>query len=158
VLPRSLTGTTIIAGEKDYFTAITARAPGDGLRRVRLENPGFERRFTVHGSDPIEARALLTPAFMERFLALGDGDAAGRPGAWAEGNRLIVALPKRNNANLFEPPSFWKPVEGNALVRLHDDIAAVLRMADAVIELDFWARGRAAGPGQPGAPPSATAD
>jgi hypothetical protein len=73
-------------------------------------------------------------------------------------NRLIVALPKRDGVNLFEPPSFRKPVEGSTLGRLHDDIAAAFRMADAVIELAFRAHERAAEAGRLAAPPSATAD
>ena len=65
------------------------------------------------------------------------------PGAKAEGNTLVVALPKRmGTAALFEPPPYWKPAGGDALVRLQNDIRKVLDMTDTVIHLDFWARGR----------------
>ena len=65
------------------------------------------------------------------------------PGAIAEGNTLIVALPKRfGGGDLFEPPPYWKPAGGAALVQLESDIRSVLRMADTVIKLDFWAAGR----------------
>ena len=40
-----------------------------GLRLVELENPAFERAFTVRSSDPTEARYLLSPSLMERILA-----------------------------------------------------------------------------------------
>ena len=39
-------------------------------RHVQLEDPRFEAVFDVTSSDQIEARYLLTPAFMERMLAL----------------------------------------------------------------------------------------
>ena len=65
------------------------------------------------------------------------------PGAIAEGNTLTVALPKRMGAgDLFEPPAYWMPAGGAALVGLENDIRAVLRMADTVIKLDFFAAGR----------------
>lgn len=49
-----------------------ARAFGDrsGLVRVAIENPGFAEKFTVYASDEVEARYILTPAMMERILAL----------------------------------------------------------------------------------------
>ena len=43
---------------------------GKGLERVRLEDPRFESTYEVYGSDQIEARYLLTPAFMDRLLTL----------------------------------------------------------------------------------------
>lgn len=43
--------------------------PGD---RVALEDPTFEKRFEVYGSDQVEARRLLTPAFMERLYELSE--------------------------------------------------------------------------------------
>jgi hypothetical protein len=153
-LPRSLTGTTVVAEEQDVFKQLADRWRLEGLERVRLEDPGFERRYQVYSTDPVEARALLTPAFMERFLALARWDDFDRPdarfrghrftgalpiGAWAEANRLVVAIPKPVRVNLFEPSGY----RGQGLLRLEREIAAVLRMADAVIELDFWASSQA---------------
>lgn len=43
---------------------------GHGLERVKLEDPRFESSYEVYASDQIEARYLLTPAFMERLLIL----------------------------------------------------------------------------------------
>jgi hypothetical protein len=113
------------------------------MEPVRLENPEFERRFEVYSDDQIEARALLTPAFMDRFTALAASSGFSLPGALAEGNRLVVALPKSTGTgDLFEPPPYWKPAGGQVLVALERDIRAVLSMADTVVALDFWAAGR----------------
>ena len=141
VLPRSLTGTTAVIGDEGLWGNLEARWRGDRLQRVRLEDPTFEARYEVYSTDQIEARALLTPAFMQRFTALAALSGFALPGAWAEGNRLVTALPKLKPVDLFEPPIYWKPGGGKALVALSQDIEAVLRMADAVIDLDFWARG-----------------
>ncbi len=43
---------------------------GQNLERVKLEDPRFESTYEVYASDQIEARYLLTPAFMERVLLL----------------------------------------------------------------------------------------
>ncbi|MAB13854.1 DUF3137 domain-containing protein [uncultured Parvibaculum sp.] len=40
--------------------------------RVVLEDPKFENVFEVYSTDQVEARYLLTPAFMERLLAMRD--------------------------------------------------------------------------------------
>ncbi len=42
------------------------------LEKVKLEDPKFEKEFEVCGSDQVEARYLLTTAFMERLLTLRD--------------------------------------------------------------------------------------
>ena len=81
---------------------------------------------------------------MARLLALSSSGTFALPGALADGNRLVVALPKRIGAgDLFEPPPYWKPAGGaNTLLRLQNDIRSVLEMAGTVIKLDFWATGR----------------
>ena len=40
--------------------------------RIKLEDPRFEKVFEVYGTDQVEARYLLTPAFMERIMALAE--------------------------------------------------------------------------------------
>jgi hypothetical protein len=148
-LPRNLTGTTLVVSDAGLVGNLKAQWRSDGLQCVRLEDPRFEKRYEVYSSDQIEARALLTPAFMERFMALARLPGLAPPGAIAEGNRLITALPKRMPPkDLFEPPAYWKPSGGKVLLALSQDIEAVLAMADSVIELDFWAAGVRRG--QPG--------
>jgi hypothetical protein len=142
-LPRSLTGTTLVMTDRGIWDHFKAKWNGAALETVRLEHQEFEKRYEVCSTDQIEARALLTPAFMERFVELGNRAEFAVPGAIAEGNTLTVALPKRMGAgDLFEPPAYWMPAGGAALVRLENDIRAVLRMADTVIKLDFFAAGR----------------
>jgi hypothetical protein len=142
-LPRRLTSTTVVLTDAGVWEKFKASWRGGVLEPVRLEHDEFERRYEVYSTDQIEARALLTPAFMERFVALAATTGFALPGALAEGPRLLVALPKRlGTGDLFEPPPYWKPAGGSALVRLQNDIRAVLAMADTVIALDFWASGR----------------
>ena len=142
-LPRSLTGTTVVMTDRGSWENFKTRWRGGALEPVRLEHQEFEQKYEVYSTDQIEARALLTPAFMERFMALAKSSGFSLPGGMAEGNLLVVALPKGfGKGDLFEPPAYWKPAGGQELVRLENDIRAVLEMADTVIHLDFWAAGR----------------
>ena len=64
---KRLRGTTLVDP-----AAAESRAFGDrsGLTTVTIENPVFTEKFTVYSTDEVEARYILTPAMMERVLAL----------------------------------------------------------------------------------------
>ncbi|MDR0776783.1 MAG: DUF3137 domain-containing protein [Azonexus sp.] len=101
---------------------------------MHLEDPVFARTYQVHATDQISSRALLTPAFMERFKALAQR--LGAPAVLVQDNRLVMAL-ATGNRDFLRPPSFFEPATARTrLSELHDDIAALLRAADAVIGLD----------------------
>lgn len=51
----------------------------NGLQRVTLEDPTFEKQFEVYSSDQIEARYILTTGFMELLLRV-----AARHNNWLE--------------------------------------------------------------------------
>ena len=135
-LPRGLSGTTVVVPDRGILGNMSERLRGGPCQPVRLEDPVFEKAYEVYGSDQISARALLTPAFMTRFMALAASGHFGAPAALIQDNRLLMALGVQGR-DLFEPPSYRKPAAGReALAQLHDDIAAVLKAADAVIDLD----------------------
>lgn len=66
---KRLTGRTIV---QPVDTAYSTAGDRSGLARVRLENPTFDAAFEVYASDEVEARYILTPAMMERILALAE--------------------------------------------------------------------------------------
>lgn len=145
-LPRGLTGTTVVVPDKGAFGNFAERLRGGPCEPVRLEDPDFEKAYEVYGSDQIAARALLTPAFMERFLTLARSGRFGAPAALVQDNRLLMALSSRSGRDLFEPPSWLMPAAArDAVTQLHADIEAVLRAADAVIDLDQAGRLQARG-------------
>lgn len=77
-------------------------------------------------------KARVLPRIAARF---------GAPAALVQDNRLLMALASMSGRDLFEPPSYLKPAAArDAVAQLHDDIEAVLRAADAVIDLDQAAR------------------
>lgn len=148
-LPRHLAATTAVIADNGALGNLEDRF-GEGREHVRVEDPAFERAYEVYGTDQVAARALLTPAFMERFLALGDRAGFMQPLALAQDNRLTIALPKAGGGNLFEPPSYRQPAASRqALLKLYGDIQAVLGAADAVIDLDQFSRTAPAGSTRP---------
>jgi hypothetical protein len=144
-LPRKLSGTTAVIADNGVLGNLRDRFEGGGSARVRVEDPLFEKLYKVYGTDQVGARALLTPAFMERFRKLGERLGFMGPLALAQDNLLTIALPKSSYHNLFEPPSYRKSAKSeDAVLKLYGDIAAVLQAADAVIGLDQASRAVAA--------------
>lgn len=64
---KRLRGTTLVDPANGDASSIGDRSD---LTRVALENPAFDEKFRVYSSDEVEARYILTPAMMERILAL----------------------------------------------------------------------------------------
>lgn len=69
-LPFQLSGHTVVG--MDYGKLGNMFAASMARRKVALENPEFEERFEVSSTDQQYARYLLSPAMMERLLALDD--------------------------------------------------------------------------------------
>jgi hypothetical protein len=142
-LPRNLKGVTVVVPDRGRLGNWLGRLPD--CEPVRIEDPVFEKVYAVYGTDQIAARALLTPAFMERFIAFASAKRFGLPTVLVQDNRLLIALPKEGGKDLFEPPGYLQPAAGRkGLEDLAADIAGVLSAADAVIDLDQAARAQAA--------------
>jgi|GEM_PF-1184603 len=144
-LPRGLRGITVVTSYQGVFAHFAERwrenaVQSSPLQSVHLEDPEFAKAYQVHATDQISSRALLTPAFMERFKALAER--LGAPALLVEDNRLILAL-ATDSRNFFQPPIYGEPATARArLTQLREDIATLLRTADAVIDLDQSTRGQ----------------
>jgi len=135
--PSRFAGVTVVAKDGGLLgNALRDFVQASGLERVRLEDPRFEERYQVYSGDQISARALLTPAVMERLMELERHTQGDPPRLVAESGTLRVALSKGKTEDLFEPPSIANPVQGNdMLLELSSDIGSVLKLVDAVLEL-----------------------
>jgi hypothetical protein len=63
---RAFSGTTTVHSEAALALGSASRQAG--LERVGFVDPGFEKVFEVYGSDQVEARYLVHPAFCERLV------------------------------------------------------------------------------------------
>lgn len=70
--------------------------------RVTLEDPEFEKMFNVYGADQIEARYLITPAFMNRMVQLSKKPFANGVYASFENGMVNIFVPSKRD--LFEMP------------------------------------------------------
>ncbi|MEM9555925.1 MAG: DUF3137 domain-containing protein [Acidobacteriota bacterium] len=117
----------------NFFSGLFQRT-----ERIRLEDPHFEELFEVFGSDQVEARYLLTPAFMQRLVDLCNTLGSDKIAGVFFAETLFLAIPhgKGKTKDLFEPPAFSKPADdpGEAL-RLMAEIEAILGVVDA-LQLD----------------------
>lgn len=135
--PGQFSGVTVVAKDRGVLgNPFRDLVQAYGLERVRLEDPRFEGRYQVYGSDQIAARALLTPAVMERLMELDRQTQEDPPRLIAEEGTLRVALSRGKTVDLFEPPSIADPAHsGDMLLTLSSDIGSALRLVDAVLEL-----------------------
>lgn len=77
-----------------------------GKQQVHLEDPEFEKRYNTYGTDQIEARYLITPAFMNRMIELSQKGACKNISLSFEYDCINIAV--SSNKDWFEVP-FTKP-------------------------------------------------
>lgn len=83
----------------------------DNLQKVALEDPEFEKIFEIYSQDQIEARYLLSPAFMERLKSLTEfyGKNSKLQGSFCD-NQLLLTF-SGFKFDMFEPQSHLKPFD-----------------------------------------------
>jgi len=109
-----------------------------GKNLVKLEDPEFEKEFAVYSSDQIEARTILTPAFMERINELRIQFFDSLKISFIE-NKIYIAI--LSDRNLFDPTVFKKldsPVVFNnyakqiqSLISISKELKLHVRLWDA---------------------------
>ena len=98
-------------------------------RTVKLEDPEFNKRFAVFSNDQVEARYLLTTAFMERMLKVRDAFGAKSIEFSFFDNRLLIKVPTRKD--MFEASSlFTSATDYNRIERAFDQFCSVFSIVD----------------------------
>ncbi|HEV2512171.1 DUF3137 domain-containing protein [Bosea sp. (in: a-proteobacteria)] len=120
-------GTTMVLDQR--------RPTPSGLMPVRLEDPRFASIYDVYGNDQVEARAVLTPAVMERLLSMADGGDFFPPSCLVERDSITFAVAQTGTRLLFEPPSLQAHDAAAQLQHLEDELALVFRLVDAMIAM-----------------------
>lgn len=103
-LKKNFTGKTLLCKDAGSIGNFFTGKDFKGLKRVELEDPQFESLFQVFSSDQVEARYVLTTAFMERLLTLArlrSPNATPSVQCVFEQSHLVISLPSQSN--LFEP-------------------------------------------------------
>lgn len=132
---KTLRGVTLVDPKRASAESVGTRS---GLTEVALESQEFDARYTVHASDEVEARYILTPAMMERILALESQ--TERPVHLAfKNNRAYLGV--NYGRALFEPG-----IAASTSVEAIHEMAAHFALAEAIVdELDLntriWTKG-----------------
>ncbi len=102
-MQKKFQGHTIVLKDHGLFSRFTKP---QGMERVILEDPFFEKTFEVYSTDQIEARYLLTPVFMERIIKLKQLYKSKSVQLSFFNNKLLIAVETKED--MFEPFSFFK--------------------------------------------------
>ena len=99
------------------------------LNKIKLEDTKFEKRFNVYSSDEVEARFLVTPAFMDRFYNLKTAFGAKKIKCSFSNEQLIVAI--YTNKNLFEIGGLFRPLgDIRSINRFYKEITSIIKMVE----------------------------
>ena len=109
-------------------------SPLNSLKRTELEDVEFEKKYDVFTNDPVEARYLLSPAFMEKLKKVSIAFHCTNINCAFYKNNLIIAL--STSADLFSIGSLVKPVaDPKQFEELLNQFVSILALID-ILELD----------------------
>jgi hypothetical protein len=127
--PKRFDGTTLIKADGSLIgNWLNSFGMGD-KQRVRLEDPEFEKQFEVYGTDQVEARYLLTPAFMQHMITLRQSLGDRMQAAFAGESLYIVA---NNNQDRFEVSGYSGSAINAQLDKFVDDIGILFRIIETL--------------------------
>lgn len=93
-------------------------------KRIKLEDINFRKRFNVYSEDEVEARYLISPAFMERFLNLTLSFGTKKAKCVFFENKIMFAISTRKN--LFEQGNLFKPFSVNEGIKFFKEFTSIL--------------------------------
>jgi hypothetical protein len=133
-------GKTIALADRAGWLKRNKKKVGD-MERVELEDPDFEKKFEVYGTDQIEARYLLTTAFMDRVLNLSTFLSEMGAGNSMEfefwDKNLFIMIP--SSSDFFEPGTVFEPALQIADIRKFlKEMSLIFGIVDALkLNLDI---------------------
>ncbi len=134
-LNKDFSGQTVVFQDKGMLNKVVSFTRNlSGLENVRLEDSIFEKEFEAYGSNQVEARYLLTTAFMERMLKLREAYKANRIEFSFFDNRLFITLATKKN--MFEATSLFKSCLDRTLIdETFNQFLSIMAIID-ILKLD----------------------
>mgnify|MGYP005848848671 CR=1 FL=1 len=134
---RDFHGVTLVERQRMRLSLFGDSQTKNGVRleRVKMVDPRFEKAFDVYGTDQVEARYLVHPAYCERLIALEDKFEGKKLKALFHKGDVIVTV---ESDNLFESGSLDPARDRELLARTIEQFRA---MADMIITLNERRRG-----------------
>ena len=126
--PRKFLGTTVVLRDSGWLNRFECPPH---LSKVGLEDAHFEKVFEVFGSDQVEARAILTPAFMQQLVDLETAYAGHHIRCAFTDGDLLIAIEAPNRFEI--GGMFSTLVDRSRVETIARDIGAVFQLVDSFI-------------------------
>ena len=128
-------GQTMVVKDKGIFNKLDAFSIDLPEREnIRLEDSVFEKEFEVYSTNQIEARYLLTPAFMERILKLRQAYKSKRIEFSFFDDKLFIAISLEKD--MFESASlFHSCLDRKPIDETFNQILSIIEIVD-ILKLD----------------------
>lgn len=130
---RPFLATTLVRRDGFKFTLFgdTKSYGGQKLERIKMVDPRFEDAFDVYGTDQVEGRYLVHPAYCERLLDLEKEFEGEKLAALFLGGNLIVCL---RTGNVFESASLDHSKDRKLLGQTIGQFASIMRLVKLLNE------------------------
>ena len=138
---REFHGVTLVERQRKRMTWFgdSQKKAGVKLDRVKMVDPRFEDVFDIYGSDAVEARYLVHPAYCERLIELEQQFSGKKLKALFYKGDMIVTV---ESGSMFESASLDPSKDREMLARTIDQFRA---MAALITSLNERARSAASG-------------
>ena len=127
-IKKKFDGQTVVLKDSGLFNIFKKVGRGE---RIKLEDPLFEKQFEVFGDNQIEARYLLTSAFMERILQAQKVFKGKNIQFGFFDNKLLISIEAKQN--MFELSSIFQRTTNRKMIdRAFAQFAAVMEIIDTL--------------------------
>ena len=125
--PTKTFGRTIVLRDRGWFNP----KKRSDMKRIGLADPVFEKLFEAYGTDQVEGRVILHPAFMQRMVDLEKALDGKRMRYGFDEDTLFIAVETKDQ---FEAGSMLKALDRpERTQKILDEIGAVFDVVDGLL-------------------------
>jgi hypothetical protein len=130
---RDFIGTTLVRRDGFKFTLFgdSKSYAGQNLERIKMVDPRFEEAFDVYGTDQVEGRYLVHPAYCERLLELERDFFGEKICALFHHGDLLVTI---HTEDMFESATLDPEQDRQLLGQTIEQFAAITRLIQTLNE------------------------
>lgn len=126
--PTKTFGRTIVLRDKGWFNP---KKQSD-MKRIGLVDPVFEKIFEAYGTDQVEGRVILDPAFMQQMVDLEKAVSGKNIRFGFDRDTLFIAVETKDQ---FEAGSMFKSLTSpDRTQKILDEVGAVFDIVDALLK------------------------
>lgn len=127
-LRKPMEGHTIVMPRSKLQTAL--RTKFSEFSPVNLVAPKWKKQYDVMSTDQVEARVIMNPAFIERFMEARKIFRAKWMEASFKGNEILFSI--HRGRDLFEAMPLWKAVTEENLRKITREIEIIFEIIDVL--------------------------